>query len=75
MEAVVLTAERLSVADSAGSSTDNGDGGAVETNERVDILNDDAEDSELLSDGGTISSTRRVAALDGGSVALRSWRG
>lgn len=70
LERVVLAAEGFGVASSTRSGTDDGDGSASETNDRVDILNDDTKKGKFLSDGGVRCRSGGVAALDWASVAL-----
>jgi hypothetical protein len=75
VEAVVLAAEGFRVANGARASTDDGDGGAGNTNDGVHVLDNDAKEGELLSDGRVGGRAGGVAALNGCSVALGSRRG
>lgn len=50
--------------------TNDGDRGAGNTNEDVQVLNDDAQETEKLGGIGAASTLDGVAALDGASVAI-----
>ena len=54
------------------SSADDGDGGAGNANEGSDVLNDDAQETKELGNGGIGRSAGAVAALEATSSALVS---
>ena len=53
-EAVVITADGVGLARRATSSTDDGDGGAGNTNEATEVVSGDSEGTEEASNGGAI---------------------
>jgi len=55
----------------ATATKDTKDGGAAETDENINVLDDNAQESEDVGDRGVVSLLDGVAALDGSSVALR----
>ena len=46
---------------------------AGDANEGVDVLDDDTEETQLLSNGGIAGRTSGLAALDGSSRARAGW--
>jgi hypothetical protein len=68
MEVIVLAANRVSSASGA-STADDGDGGAAQADEDIEVLEDNAQESEDGTDAGVRCLLDAVAALDGASVA------
>jgi len=79
VEAVIVAAQRTRGARSTSSDADDGKGRACQADEDVQILKDNAEQSEDEGRGGVGCEHSALAALDGAGVALRdgrarSWR-
>ena len=71
-DVVVLAADGISGAAVAGTHTDDGDGRAVEAEEDVDPLHDDAEQSEEKRASRRAGLLRRSTM--GASSVVRYWR-
>lgn len=59
---VILAANRAGIASRASANADHADGRAVEADERIDILNDDADSAEQSSTRGRVSLLRKSSA-------------
>ena len=67
--AFVAAADGAGIARIASANADDGDGGTVQTDEGVHVLDDDADGREDRCDGDTVCREDLLAALDGPGAA------